>query len=614
MGQQGWGATEQPSGEILAQLAALTALVQAQGEKIQVQGDEIARLRTAPAGSAVHTPASVGDVVRTVTDGAPSRLGRRGWVRTMIGATAAAALLTMAKEAPKAEAYARGHVVDREEMTDVYGLLAAWGTSDPEGSLGAVIGNFDNFGVIGINLFPGFTAPSSAGVLGTGGATGGAGILGMAQFGPGAHGISSNGTGVAGESRGSATGARGVYGLASATSGITVGTWGESRSTTHLTRGVYGTADGASGTTVGVWGRSVSPTGRGVYGENMATAGTTSGVYGEIASTSDAAAAVNGVSQGVSGQTYGVRGTTFSNTPNSGGVKGEAVFGVTNAVWGENFSSAESATGVFGLANAPGGNTIGVLGRSNSPSNNAVGVYGQVPAANAAGIGVRGDSPAGVGVYAASNTGRGVVAQTTSGNAVVGVTAANNVAAILGVNSGGLAARFVGNVIVQGGATVTGPKSAAVKKRDGTHVRMYCQESPEPWFEDFGTAELKNGQASVALDPEFDEVVKGDDYRVFLTPIGVECSLYVSRKGPHRFEVRSVGGTAKDGSFDYRVVARRADPVGGRLEKVTIPAPIDDKSLVPDAARAERPAPARAEPPKPERTGRPEALPPVNKP
>ena len=30
--------------------------------------------------------------------------------------------------------------------------------------------------------------------------------------------------------------------------------------------------------------------------------------------------------------------------------------------------------------------------------------------------------------------------------------------------------------------------------------------------EDFGTAELKGGQASVALDPEFDAVVKGDNY------------------------------------------------------------------------------------------------------
>jgi len=36
---------------------------------------------------------------------------------------------------------------------------------------------------------------------------------------------------------------------------------------------------------------------------------------------------------------------------------------------------------------------------------------------------------------------------------------------------------------------------------------MYCQESPEPWFEDFGTATLTNGRAVVELDPDFDAVV-----------------------------------------------------------------------------------------------------------
>ena len=50
---------------------------------------------------------------------------------------------------------------------------------------------------------------------------------------------------------------------------------------------------------------------------------------------------------------------------------------------------------------------------------------------------------------------------------------------------------------------------------------------------------LKNGQASVALSADFDEVVDGTDYRVFLTEIGDCGGLYVSRKGPHRFEVKS---------------------------------------------------------------------------
>ena len=89
MDQQGMSATEQPTSEILTQLAALTALVQAQGE-------EIARLKATATMPAV--------AAQPVSDSAPSKLGRRGWLRTVAGATAAAALLTMSKQGPKAEA------------------------------------------------------------------------------------------------------------------------------------------------------------------------------------------------------------------------------------------------------------------------------------------------------------------------------------------------------------------------------------------------------------------------------------------------------------------------------------------------------------------------------
>jgi len=42
---------------------------------------------------------------------------------------------------------------------------------------------------------------------------------------------------------------------------------------------------------------------------------------------------------------------------------------------------------------------------------------------------------------------------------------------------------------------VLGAKSAAVLFPDGSHRRLYCMESPESWFEDFGTGQLTNGQA-----------------------------------------------------------------------------------------------------------------------
>ena len=50
-----------------------------------------------------------------------------------------------------------------------------------------------------------------------------------------------------------------------------------------------------------------------------------------------------------------------------------------------------------------------------------------------------------------------------------------------------------GNQLVHGNQTVLGLKSAAVPFPDGTWRRLYCMESPENWFEDFGTAQLVKG-------------------------------------------------------------------------------------------------------------------------
>jgi hypothetical protein len=225
-------------------------------------------------------------------------------------------------------------------------------------------------------------------------------------------------------------------------------------------------------------------------------------------------------------------------------------------------SAASSIVGVQGLSH----DAQGVLGRSTDGigvqgvSTNNFGAGGTTNKAGFSGLFGYGAVPGSSGFYAA---------------------------AVSGANAG----FFSGRVDVQGDFTATGIKSAAVKDRKGQYRRMYCQEAPEPWFEDFGTADLRNGRAEVVLDAEFDEVVKGDDYRVFLTEIGDCGGLYVSRKGPHRFEVRSRGGASASGKFDFRVVARRGDIAEGRrLEKVELPkmVSIDHERLVrPDRGGAE---------------------------
>ena len=63
-------------------------------------------------------------------------------------------------------------------------------------------------------------------------------------------------------------------------------------------------------------------------------------------------------------------------------------------------------------------------------------------------------------------------------------------------------------------------------------------ESPESWFEDFGTARLVRGRARVKLDRAFAKVVRLVDYHVFISSDGDSLGLFVYRKTKGEFEVR----------------------------------------------------------------------------
>ena len=183
---------------------------------------------------------------------------------------------------------------------------------------------------------------------------------------------------------------------------------------------------------------------------------------------------------------------------------------VPNGVYG--FTSDASGNGVVGVsvkAVAPectgsptpvpecGGQTFGT----------GFGVAGEIPAGtdqNASAVyGSNSSSYAGPGPGAG---GFGVFGLSAKGHGIVGVTGAVGAAGIIGTTNGApgvCAGIFFGPVIVSGAFTVFGPKSAAVPHPDGTHRLLYCLESPESWFEDFGKGQLDCGQAEVAIDPNF---------------------------------------------------------------------------------------------------------------
>jgi hypothetical protein len=212
--------------------------------------------------------------------------------------------------------------------------------------------------------------------------------------------------------------------------------------------------------------------------------------------------------------------------------------------------TSSTSHGVLGIST----DAYGVLGNSTNGvalggNSNYIGLFGS---GNGGATGVQGTSQTGIAVYGASSgpTGTG----------------------IYGASANGYAGRFQGTVLISGTLSQTGgAKSALVPHPDGQHRRVYCQESPEPWFEDFGKGTLVNGRAVVRLDEEFDAIVRGDNYFVFLTAVGSSNGLYVETQGPHRFEVREQNGGTSAIPFYYRVVARRRDIEGPRLEKVRLP-------------------------------------------
>jgi hypothetical protein len=407
-----------------------------------------------------------------------------------------------------------------------------------------------------------------------------------------------------------------IYGHSSS-----IGVEGSSTGTTGLSAGVYG-ANGLNANSpqlpAGVHGTSLDHPG--VFGYSESRSGVEGRRSGGFVPSGYSAGVLGAAPSGVTG----VQG--IADSPGPIPPQGTAGVGGTRSSGYGVVGSSSSNVGVYGLSTSGSG----ALGQSNSgvgvqgSSNGNVGVLGT----SAASVGVYANSIDQYGLYATSpnnfaaigtsNTGTGVYG---SSNGNVGVQGSSNSSIggffSSGTSTGlyatgpasGFAARFDGPVQVNGPFTVLGgPKSAAVPHPDGSHRRLYCVESPESWFEDFGQDQVVNGRGRVQLDPDFDALVRGDNYQVFLTPYGDTKGLYVSDRRPHGFDVREVQGGTGTLAFGYRVVAKRKDIAGPRLERVEIPgapqrpaAPqpppqiptLDRPRIDPNAAPVERRAPAR---------------------
>jgi hypothetical protein len=477
--------------------------------------------------------------------------------------------------------------------------------------VGGTAASSGGYGVEGVNT----STAGGAGVFGSSASSAGYGVEGAIS-------ASSGGTGVYGTAP-----QFGVYGVATGNSGNTVGVYGngvdglQGAGTLHgvyaaaPTYGLYGVATNTSGTDFGVYGSGSSngvygiASNFGIYGVATATSGNSVGVYGNgidglqgsgtaygvyAAGTGTSATGVYGTTGTSSG--YGVEGVNTSG--NGTGVYGTAEhFGVQGIATGTSDTVGVYGSGVDGLQGS--GTLHGVYAASSGSG--SYGVYSYTPSAGAAGT---------YGVYlGASATGAtwvsgqggsagGVWADTNGDNEdyyipALLATADSDYAAVFANNSDEAPTTFFYNYGTAGttnalraegtagSCTLTGSGDAActgtlksVVATTGSagarRVETYSMQSPENWFEDFGSGALNNGAATVKLDPTFILTVNtGVEYHVFLTPNGDSKGLYVSQKTATSFEVREQGGGRSSIAFDYRIVAKRVGYEQVRLADVT---------------------------------------------
>jgi hypothetical protein len=234
-----------------------------------------------------------------------------------------------------------------------------------------------------------------------------------------------------------------------------------------------------------------------------------------------------------------------------GGLEGTGVY-----AWGGliGVDAEGGSVGVWGYASDDTG--MGVIAAGGD-----AGVHG-----SGGNTGVSGEGPTGV-LGEGSTTGVYGYGETLAG--VYGESAGYGVH---GYSSGSYA------LYAEGDIGYTGSIVQVVPLASNRVVSLSAMQSPENWFEDFGSGQLQNGAAEIVLDPTFAETVNTESaYHVFLTPNGDSQGLYVARKSAAGFEVREQGGGKSDIAFDYRIVARRRGYETVRLRQVEADAEVVTK-------------------------------------
>jgi hypothetical protein len=145
----------------------------------------------------------------------------------------------------------------------------------------------------------------------------------------------------------------------------------------------------------------------------------------------------------------------------------------------------------------------------------------------------------------------------------------------------------------------TGTVSEIIPTANHGRVTLTCPESPEYWYQDYGSVNLVNGRAHVDLDPITADIVviDGDNpIRVFCTPVNMVNfnGVTIVNQTPTGFDLVELNGGTHTGKLDYNLVLKPKTNYGeGRYPQAPGPSYLKADKEPATAKAANNPADGR---------------------